>query len=94
VTDSTEAASEVAMVFESDEFASAIEAYRAAIPDPMGFLSARGIVLPHGAELSVRVTPGSQSVADAKPESHQTCWEICVGPPFAKVCRTKCTTTK
>ena len=72
----------------SDDFASVVSEFADALPDPYAFLAARGLELPEGADLRIIVTP---QAVHTEGKHHKTCWEICVGPSWARVCRTHCT---
>lgn len=80
--------SQVADLMESEQFANALEAYAGRLPDPTEFLREQGLELPSDTEMTVRLHRGSGIGTERHKE--RVCWEICVGPPFAKVCREKC----
>lgn len=73
----------------SEDFASVVSEFAEALPDPYALLAARGLELPDGADLRIIVTPQAAQAAGGK--HHKTCWEVCVGPSWARVCRTHCT---
>ncbi|MEJ7567711.1 MAG: hypothetical protein WKF41_05540 [Gaiellaceae bacterium] len=74
----------------SDEaFERAFEEYATSATDPIAFLKERGVEIPAGAEITVKIYGASSEEAVAK-QKERVCWEICVGPPFARFCYEKC----
>jgi hypothetical protein len=73
-------------------FEEALRAYAAAAPDPLELLKEHSIELPSDAELRVIVSPETGDAPEAAHgKHHKTCWEVCVGPSWARVCHTRCT---
>ncbi len=73
---------------ENQDYDAAVAAYAELVPDPRAFLAERGIELPADAEITVRVHAGAAVGAERKGD--RVCWEICVGPSWARYCYEKC----
>lgn len=77
-------------------FERALEKASASLPNVHKILESLGAELPQGAEITVRLTFGAEEAGSAVQSEGarkkcRTCWEVCVGPPWARVCREKCT---
>ena len=93
----TELSDMVANLTSSEAFEKAMDEATAALPNIEEILKAQGLDLPEGAELTIRITIGARPQeieAATKGDKCRICWDVCAGPPWARVCREKCRWTK